>query len=406
MMNQELLHDFPLLKKTFLSGEKLVYLDNASTTLKPEVVIQRISDFYAFEYSNVHRGVYPLAEKAGELYKNARLETLRFLKSEKKGSIVFTSGTTDSINLVATSFLLPRLKQGDEVIISRLEHHSNWIPWQQICIQKGATLRIMELDKLGQLDWKNEEYWTDKVKFIALTQVSNVTGMETPFEEIIYKARKRGIPILIDGAQAILTKNIDLGLWDPDFYVFSAHKALGPMGVGVLYLKEGILDKMSPIKYGGGMVKKVGESTSFFKKDVGKFEAGTPNVSGVLGMVEAFRYLQKFSKIKMIEHISQLGQEFIQRLKRVKDIHVYSRENEHSGIISFSHKKIHPHDLATFLGQMGICVRAGHHCAQPLMEYLDTPATIRASFSIYNTYEDVNQLEDGIKEAIKFFNYG
>jgi len=405
-MNKDIFNDFPLLKNSRNSVEPIIYLDNASTTLKPDGVIQRLVNFYENEYSNVHRGVYPLAEKVSEMYQNARKETLTFLNSSEDGEVVFTSSTTDSINTVAFGFLADRLKGGDEVLISRLEHHSNWLPWQQVCLQKGARLKIIELNESGQLDWKREEYWTDQLKFIALTQVSNVTGIETPFQEIIQKARSRGIPILVDGAQGLITKDTNLEKWDPDFYVFSGHKVLGPMGVGVLYLKKERLESMRPFRFGGGMVKRVTVEDSLFKTGVQKMESGTPNVSGVIGMIEGFRYLENLNKNEVILHIQELGEETIRRLNSIDDIKTFSKEGNHSGIISFYHKTIHSHDLATFLGKKGICVRAGHHCAQPLLSKLGVGALVRASFSIYNTMEEVEKLEKGIIDAIKFFKNG
>lgn len=405
-MNKEIFNDFPLLKNSRNSGDPIIYLDNASTTLKPDRVIQRLVDFYEKEYSNVHRGVYPLAEKANEMYQNARNQTLAFLKSGENGAVIFTSGTTDSINTVAFGFLADRLKKGDEVLISRLEHHSNWLPWQQVCLKKGAQLKVIELDDTGQLDWKREEYWTDQLKFIALTHVSNVTGIETPFEEIIQMARSRGIPILIDGAQGLISKAIHLQKWDPDFYVFSGHKVLGPMGVGVLYLKKERLEEMEPFRFGGGMVKRVKVEDSLFKTGLQKMESGTPNVAGVIGMIEGFHYLENLNKNEIIQHIQDLGEEAISRLKSIDGIYLYSSERNHSGIISFYHKTIHPHDFATFLGKKGICVRAGHHCAQPLMSKFGIGALVRASFGIYNTMEEVEKLHEGVMDAIKFFKNG
>jgi cysteine desulfurase / selenocysteine lyase len=404
-MIEHIYSDFPQLVHAASNGSPLIYLDNAASTLKPSQVIRRISEFYEYEYSNVHRGVYPLAEQASALLECARRDMIQFLNGAEEGEVIFTSGTTDSINMVAHGYVLPHLKEGDEVVISRMEHHANWLPWQRVCLSTGAKLRIIELDAYGELDWQRPEFWTERVKFIAVSHVSNVLGAENPIYDLVQMARTKSIPILVDGAQALISKQVDLGVIKPDFYVFSGHKVFGPMGIGVLYIRKDRLNQMQPYRVGGGMVKKVSDTTIAYKQGYALLEAGTPNLAGIVGMVAGFNYLNRFKKDEIITHLQALGDRLFDQLSSSKHVEIYSSKSNHSGIISFNHKHIHPHDLATFLGERGVCVRAGHHCAQPLLGHFRTGAMVRVSFSIYNQMEEVDILMRALQDANRFFGY-
>ncbi len=393
-MSNHYVNDFPILQKT-MNGKRLVYLDNGATTQKPLSVINAVQEYYAAFNANPHRGAYELSVKATQIYEDAREKVRKFLGAEKTSEIIFTKNATESLNLLAYSYGMTFINPGDEIVISIAEHHSNIVPWQQVAKAKGATLQYLYVNEAGILtDEEIEKKISSKTKIVAVTQVSNVLGIINPIEKIVHKAHSVGAVVIVDDAQSVPHFSVDVRALDVDFLVFSGHKMLAPMGVGVLYGKEHLLDKMPPFLSGGDMIEYVWEQDTSFAPLPAKFEAGTQNVGGVLGLSAAIDYIEKvgFSNIEQIEE--ELIHYAIPKLWQLPFITLYGCDDlsKKTGVISFNVKDIHPHDVSSILDADGVAIRAGHHCAHPLMQYLGVNATCRASFYFYNTREDVDAL--------------
>lgn len=398
-------NDFPIFKKK-INGKELVYLDNASTTQKPYSVIDSITDFYTNYNSNIHRAVYQLAEEATELYEQSREKIANFINVRPE-EIVFTRNTTESINLIAHSWARSNLKKDDGIVITELEHHSNIVPWQILCQEIGTRLEYVGIDENGFLDLEHmiELISSKKVKLVSLSHMSNVLGTIVPIEGIIKVAHQHGIPVIVDGAQSVPHMPVNVKSMDCDFLVFSAHKMLGPTGVGVLYAKKEFLEKMRPFMGGGDMIKEVFKFHTNYNEIPYKFEAGTPNIADVVGFGAAIDYLEKIGMENIRRHEISLTEYALESILSLKYVTVYGpRDPKHrGGVISFNIADIHPHDLATIMNEHGIAIRSGHHCAQVLMQRLDVPATSRASFYIYNTKEEIDKFINAIKEAGRIF---
>ncbi len=401
----ELRNDFPIFKKK-INGKELVYLDNASTTQKPYTVIKSITDFYSNYNSNIHRAVYQLAEEATTLYEQSREKIANFINVRPE-EIVFTRNTTESINLIAHSWARTNLKKDDGIAISELEHHSNIVPWQILSQEIGTRLEYVGIDENGFLDLEHliELISSKKVKLVSLSHMSNVLGTIVPIERIIKIAHENDIPVLVDGAQSVPHMPVNVKNMDCDFLVFSAHKMLGPTGVGVLYAKKEVLEKMRPFMGGGDMIKEVFKFHTNYNEVPYKFEAGTPNIADVVGFGAAIDYLKKIGMENIRKHEIDLTEYALESILSLNHLTVYGPRdpNYRGGVISFNIADIHPHDLATIMNDHGIAIRSGHHCAQVLMQRLDVPATSRASFYIYNTKEEIDKFVNTIKEAGRIF---
>lgn len=393
--------DFPALHQE-VYGRPLVYLDNAATTQKPQEVIDVLSNYYSSDNSNVHRGVHFLSQKATDQFEEARRTTRHFLNAGHEHEIIFTRGTTESINLVASSFGRAFLKEGDAVIISGLEHHSNIVPWQLICEQQKAELRVIPMNQEGDLIMEEYEKLLDEnVKIISLAYVSNALGTVNPVEKIIELAHQRDIPVMLDSAQAVQHTTIDVQKLDVDFLAFSSHKIFGPTGMGILYGKEKWLDKMPPYQGGGEMIKTVTFDKTTFNDLPFKFEAGTPHIAGVIGLDAALKYVQKIGLEPIQHHEEKLMKYAVQELADIERLSFVGTPRHRSGAISFLLDGIHPFDTGEILDKLGIAVRTGHHCTEPIMNFYGIPGTVRASFSFYNNREDVDKLKEGILKAQK-----
>lgn len=401
----ELRNDFPIFKKK-INGKDLVYLDNASTTQKPYSVINSITDFYSNYNSNIHRAVYQLAEEATELYEQSRKKIANFINVRPE-EIIFTRNTTESINLIAHSWARSNLKKDDIIAITEIEHHSNIVPWQILCQEIGTRLEYVGIDESGFLDveYLIELISSRKVKLVSISHMSNVLGTIVPIERIIKTAHQYDIPVIVDGAQSVPHMPVDAKNLDCDFLVFSAHKMLGPTGVGVLYAKKELLEKMKPFMGGGDMIKEVFKYHTNYNEVPYKFEAGTPNIADVVGFGAAVDYLEKIGMENIRKHEIYLTEYALESMQSLKYITIYGPMDSkfRGGVISFNIADIHPHDLATIMNDHGIAIRSGHHCAQVLMQRLDVPATSRASFYIYNTKEEIDKFVNAIKEAGRIF---
>jgi len=398
-------NDFPIFKKK-INGKELVYLDNASTTQKPYSVIDSITDFYTNHNSNIHRAVYQLAEEATELYEQSRKKIANFINVRPE-EIVFTRNTTESINLIAHSWARSNLKKDDVIALTEIEHHSNIVPWQILCQEIGTRLEYVGIDENGFLDLEHmiELISSKKVKLVSLSHMSNVLGTIVPIERIIKIAHEHGIPVIVDGAQSVPHMPVNVKNMDCDFLVFSAHKMLGPTGVGVLYAKKEFLENMRPFMGGGDMIKEVFKFHTNYNEVPYKFEAGTPNIADVVGFGAAIDYLEKIGMENIRRHEISLTEYALESILSLKYVTVYGPRDPkyRGGVISFNIADIHPHDLATIMNDYGIAIRSGHHCAQVLMQRLDVPATSRASFYIYNTKEEIDKFVNAIKEAGRIF---
>jgi len=393
--------EFPI----FFHHPNLVYLDNAATTHKPQSVIDSISNFYQKENANIHRGIYPLAAQTTQKYEQVRNKVASFLNAPDSTNIVYTSGTTASINLVAHSFLNNRLKKGDEIIISAMEHHANLIPWQMICKKKEANLRVIPMNKEGELDLGNfKEMLSEKTKLVAVVHVSNTLGTINSIEEIIDFSHQKNIPVLVDAAQSVAHYPIDVQALDVDFLTFSGHKLFGPTGIGILYGKKQYLLAMEPYQFGGDMIKNVTFEETTFADVPQRFEAGTTNVAGVIGLGAAIDFVNQLDRRAVMNYLNDLTLDVTGKLLKINNLEIIGNAKNKSSIISFSLKNIHPHDVATFLGTDHIAVRAGNHCTQPVMDYFNLPGTTRASFTIYNRPEEIDLLVEKIKEIQQFFS--
>jgi len=400
--------DFPILTRK-INGKPFVYLDNAATTQKPLSVINKISDYYSFYNSNIHRAVYDIAEEATDAYELTRNKVGTFINARFTNEIIFTRNATEAINLVSYSWGRKNIKNGDIIILSEQEHHSNIVPWQILAKEKNAIIKYLKINETGNLDLNELECYlnnnNNNVKLISLCHMSNALGNIIPIDQIIDMAHGYGIPILVDGAQSVPHIKTDVTKLDCDFLVFSAHKMLGPTGVGILYTKKNILEEMDPFISGGDMIKEVHKENTSFNDLPYRFEAGTPNIADVIGFSAALDYLNEIGMENIRSHEIDLTKYALKRMSELKQIKLYGDTNllNRGGIISFNLGDIHPHDLATILNSYGIAIRSGHHCAQVLMEKLDISATSRASFYIYNTKEEINIFINALGEAIKLF---
>lgn len=396
--------DFPILDQ-IVNDEPLVYLDNAATTQKPKQVLAAIENYYLRDNANVHRGVHTLAERATAAYEAARERVRSFINAASSREVLFTRGTTTSLNWVA-QFAAERLQPGDEVLISIMEHHSNVIPWQEACRKTGAKLVYVYL-KDGALDMGDfRAKLNERTKFVSLAHASNVLGVINPIKEIAQLVHQRGALLVVDGAQSIPHMKIDVQDLDVDFFAFSGHKMAGPTGIGVLYGKEELLEQMTPVEFGGEMIDFVYEQEATWKELPWKFEAGTPNMAGAIGLAAAIDYLEELGMDAIAQHEQDLIAYVFPKLRAVEGLTIYGSQDlaQRSGVIAFNLDGLHPHDAATALDYEGVAVRAGHHCAQPLLTYLQVPATVRASFYIYNTYADCDKLIDALEKTKEFFN--
>ena len=396
--------DFPILDQ-IVNDEPLVYLDNAATTQKPKAVLEAMNQYYQEDNANVHRGVHTLAERATASYEAARETVRRFINASSIKEVLFTRGTTTGLNWIGR-FAEEILEEGDEVLISIMEHHSNILPWQEACRKAGAKLVYVYL-KDGGLDLEDfRKKLTDRTKFVSIAHASNVLGVINPVQEIAQLAHEKGAIVVVDGAQSVPHMKIDVQKLDADFFVFSGHKMAGPTGIGVLYGKEQYLNQMSPVEFGGEMIDFVYEQSATWKELPWKFEAGTPNMAGAIGLAAAIDYLEAIGMDAIERHEQDLIAYVFPKLQAIEGLKIYGSQDlaKRSGVISFNLGDLHPHDLATALDYEGVAVRAGHHCAQPLIQYLGVPATARASFYLYNTKEDCDKLVEALIKTKEFFN--
>jgi len=392
--------EFPILDQK-INGEDLIYLDNAASTQKPKSVINAIKNYYENDHSNVHRGVHTLSVRATEAYENARAKVAEFLNSPNNHQIIFTKGTTDSVNLIASS-VTNLIQEDDEILITSMEHHSNIVPWQELCKRTGAVLKIIPINENGELmidEYKNMV--SDKTKLISVVHLSNTLGTINPIEDIIEIAKSYDVITVIDGAQAAGHLPIDVQKLDCDFYLFSGHKIFGPTGIGVLYGKEEILNQIDPYQFGGEMILKVTFEETTYNDLPHKFEAGTPNIAGAVGIGASIDFINGIDRDLAHEHEMSLHDYALEQLEDIEGIRIIGNSKNKSAIISFIVDGIHPHDIGTIINQKGIAVRTGHHCTMPLMDFYGIPGTVRASFSIYNNHSEVDKLVDAIKLAIK-----
>lgn len=396
--------DFPVLDQR-IRGRRLVYLDNAATSQTPTPVIEAIADFYRNDCANVHRGVHLLSQRATNAYEGARSKVRRFINAASDQEIIFTRGTTEAINLVAHSFGRANLVTGDEIVLTVLEHHSNIVPWQLLSEAVGATLRVVPMDDAGVLDQDAyESLLNDRTKLVALVHVSNALGTVNPVREMIAKAHERGIPVLLDGAQAVPHCPVDVRELDCDFYAFSAHKMYGPTGIGVLYGRQEILEKMPPYQGGGDMIQYVSFEKTTYNELPYKFEAGTPNIADAIGLGAAIDYLLALDLDAVAAHETRLVQAATEDLRKIPGLRLIGTGPDKAGVVSFVLDHAHPHDIGTILDQEGVAIRAGHHCAQPVMDRLGVSATARASFGIYNDFDDIAALVAAVEKVNEVFS--
>ena len=404
----EYLRDFPILQ-TKMNGRPIVYLDNGATTQKPETVIRAVADYCTYCNANPHRGAYELSVKATDIYERARVRTQQFIGAARPEEVVFTKNATEALNLVAYSYGLANVREGDEIVITISEHHSNIVPWQFVAKSRGAVLKYIYLGEDGNLSEADiAQQITERTKIVAVTQVSNVLGLVNDVRAVADRAHAVGAVVVVDGSQSVPHIKVDVQAMDADFFAFSGHKMLSPMGIGVLYGKYNILDAMPPFLFGGDMIDYVGEQETTFAELPAKFEAGTQNVSGASGLIAAIDYLDKigFDRIEAIER--DLLSYALPQLRELPFVELYgcdSTRGNKTGIITFNVKDVHPHDVSTILDSYGVAIRAGHHCAQPLMRYLRQNATCRASFYLYNTHEDIDQFIAALKKVRGVLGY-
>ena len=391
--------DFPILTQK-INGKLLVYADNAATTQKPSVVIERLRHYYEHENANIHRGVHTLSEEATEAYEAARSTVKRFLNAKEDREIVFTRGTTEAINLVAQSYGRASLSAGDEILISELEHHSNIVPWQILCEQIGARLQVAPISDDGEIDMvRFDELLSSRTRIVAIGHISNALGTINPVHDIVERAHVAGAVVLIDGAQAAIHTKLDVQAMGCDFYAFSGHKALGPTGIGVLYGREALLNGMPPYQGGGDMIKVVSFSGTQYNDIPYKFEAGTPNIAGTLGLASALDYFSALDIDGIIAHENELLAVATDRALSIPGLRIIGTAPQKAAVISFTIEGIHPHDLGTLLDHQGVAIRTGHHCAMPVMERFQLSGTARASFALYNTVDEVNSLFDAVEKV-------
>jgi cysteine desulfurase/selenocysteine lyase len=395
--------DFPILQQR-VYGKPLVYLDNAATSQKPRAVIDAVSNFYRTDNANIHRGVHSLSERATAAYEAARVTVQQFLNAREAREIVFVRGTTEAINLVARAYARPHLRPGDEIVVSILEHHSNFVPWKMACEATGARLRVVPMTDAGELRLDEyERLLSGRTRIVAIGHVSNALGTVNPVSDIVRIAHAHGIPVLVDGAQAVPFMTVDVKALDCDFYAFSGHKVFGPTGIGVLYGKADLMNRMPPWQGGGDMISSVTLDEVRYNVLPAKFEAGTPDIAGAIGLAAAIDYLERLDRVAATAHETALTRYLEKRLSEFDDVTVVGQAKEKAGIVSFIMSSAHPHDIGTVVDREGVAIRTGHHCCQPLMDRLGIAATARASFAFYNTYEDADRLVDALARVREMF---
>jgi len=395
--------DFPALHQD-VNAHSIVYLDSAASAQQPTSVIEAVANYQGHDHANVHRGVHTLSHRATDAYEGARDRIQSFINAPSRNEIILTSGTTESINLVAQSFCRPRLKAGEKVLITHLEHHSNIVPWQLLCEQSGAKLVVVPINSSGEVDVDAfDQLLTDDVRMISVAHVSNALGTINPVSDIVNKAKSRGIPVMIDGAQAVPHMQVDVQALDCDFYAFSAHKMFGPTGTGVLFGREALLDAMPPYQGGGDMILEVSFDGTIYNELPYKFEAGTPNISGVIGFGAAVDYLQSVGLSHIAEHEEKLLAYMTRELEKIDGIRLIGTAARKASVQSFLVDDIHPHDLGTILDHQGVAIRTGHHCAMPVMDFFGVPGTARASLALYNNRDDVDRLVEAVGKARQIF---
>jgi cysteine desulfurase/selenocysteine lyase len=395
--------DFPILQRS-INGRPLVYLDSGASSQRPLPVLRAVEEYETHSHANVHRGVHALSQAATEAFEGARERVRRFINARSTKEIIFTRGTTEGINLVAQSYARPRFKPGDEILITALEHHANIVPWQMVCEQTGCTLKVAPIDRRGELVFDEyQKLLSPRTKLVAVAHVSNALGTVLPVKRIIDAAHAQGAVVLVDGAQAVPHSAVDVRALGCDFYVFSSHKIYGPTGIGVLYGRQELLDAMPPWQGGGDMILSVSFEKTTYNDLPYKFEAGTPNISGAVGMAAAMDYIEGLGIDKIAAHEQRLLQLATAELERIPGIEIIGKAAHKAAVLSFTMEGVHPHDLGTILDTEGIAVRTGHHCAQPVMTFFGIPATARASFGVYNTEKDIASLVAGLKKVREVF---
>lgn len=404
-MNASLIREyFPILNQE-INGHPLIYLDSAATSQKPAKVIEAIKHYYEYENANVHRGVHTLGTRATDAYEGARDKLTRFIHAKSREEIIFTRGTTTAINLVASSYARSVCQEGDEIVITPMEHHSNLIPWQQAAKATGATLKYIPLQEDGTINLQDvENIITDRTKMVAVVYVSNVLGVVNPIKQIAEIAHRHGAKILVDGAQSTPHMKIDVQELDCDFYALSGHKMCGPTGIGALYGKKELLEQMEPIEFGGEMIDFVNLQDSTWKDLPYKFEGGTPIIAGAVGLGAAIDFLEEIGLDEIDRHDRKLANYALEQMSQIEDLTIYGPRKDRTGLVTFNLGDVHAHDVATVIDAEGIAIRAGHHCCQPLMKWLNVNATARASFYLYNTEEDVDKFVKALLNTRQFFN--
>ena len=400
---EKIRQDFPILKEK-IRGKDLVYLDNAATCQKPQAVIDSIVQVYSHDYANVHRGVHTLSVRSTDKFEAARTKVKEFINAASDKEIIFVKGATEAVNLVAQTYGKANIKAGDEIVITAMEHHSNIVPWQMLCEQTGAVLRVAPINQTGELIFAEfEQLLNDKTKLVSVVHMSNALGTINPVKAIIEAAHSKNIPVLLDGAQAIPHIAVDVQALDCDFYVFSGHKLYAPTGTGVLYGKQALLEVMPPYQGGGDMIRKVTFTETEYNTLPYKFEAGTPNIADVIGLGAAIDYINAIGMPAIAAYEAELLDYATTKARAIKGLRIIGEAEEKGAILSFVLDKIHPHDIGTMLDSLGIAIRAGHHCAMPVMDFYNVPATARASFALYNTRQEIDVLMNGIESLIEVF---
>jgi cysteine desulfurase/selenocysteine lyase len=395
--------DFPVLERQ-VHGKPLVYFDTAASAQRPLAVIEATDDFYRQHNANVHRGVHTLSQEATDLYEAARRSLAKFINATSEREVIFTRGTTESINLVAQSFLRPELHPGDEILISHMEHHSNIVPWQMLCEQTGASLKVVPINQRGELDMQSlQSMLSERVKLLGIVHISNALGTINPVARICRLAKQFGIPVLVDGAQAMPHQQVDVQALGCDFYCLSGHKMYGPTGIGALWAAEQTLENMPPWQGGGEMILQVSFEKTTYNELPAKFEAGTPNIAGSIGLGAAVEYLRSLGMQSVAEHERRLLAYATKSMSEVDDLRIIGTAADKAGVISFTLGDIHPHDLGTIIDHHGVALRTGHHCAMPVMQFFNVPATARVSFGLYNTEAEIDILIDALQKTREMF---
>jgi cysteine desulfurase/selenocysteine lyase len=395
--------DFPILDQQ-VNGHPLVYLDNAATSQKPNQVIDAVANYYRHDNANVHRGVHRLSQRATDAYEGARDKVRGFVNAQTDKEIIFVRGATEAVNLVAQSFVRPLIQAGDEILISHMEHHANIVPWQMLCEQTGAKLKVIPMTTVGELDLSTlDELLTSKTKIMSIGHVSNALGTINPIKNMIAKAHAKNIPVLVDGAQAVPHMIVDVQDLDCDFYVFSGHKMFAPSGIGALYGKQALLEAMSPWQGGGDMILSVSFAHTEYNELPYKFEAGTPNIEGAIGLGAAIDYMNNLGIANLAAHEHALLVAATEKVTALPGVRIIGTAAQKASVLSFMIDGVHPHDIGTIFDQQGVAIRTGHHCAQPVMQFFGIPATARASFAFYNTFDELDALVGGIKKVQELF---